>query len=132
MRNAAEAYGKVAQQAATGRELEAMVLLKAALKLQHAREAWSGELDAVLDEALTHNRKLWTVLATAATEADNPLPQQIKENIANLALFVFKRTIDVMAEPAPEKLDALVRINREIAAGLRTMPQTQAPPQQPA
>jgi flagellar protein FlaF len=34
-------------------------------------------------------------------------------------LFIFNRTITVLAEPAPEKLKILISINREIAAGLR-------------
>ena len=95
--------------------------MKAASRLQAIREDWVGKR-AELDEALTFNRKLWTILVTSATDADNPLPQAIKNNIANLAIFVFERTITVMSEPAPEKLAALVTINREIAAGLRAQP----------
>ena len=104
------------------RELEAAVLLKAASRLQAVRDDWTGRR-AELDDALTFNRKLWTVLATSATEAENPLPGAIKQNIANLAVFVFNRTVSIMAEPQPEKLDVLIRINREIAAGLRAQPQ---------
>ena len=103
------------------RELEASVLLKAASRLQAVRDDWNGRRGE-LDEALTFNRKLWTILVTSVTDADNPLPQAIKNNIANLAIFVFERTITVMTEPAPEKLAALVTINREIAAGLRGQP----------
>jgi flagellar biosynthesis activator protein FlaF len=95
--------------------------MKAAARLQAVREDWDGRR-AELDDALTFNRKLWTILVTSVTDADNPLPQAIKNNIANLALFVFERTITIMTEPAPEKLAALVTINREIAAGLRAQP----------
>ncbi len=121
MQQAAQAYGKVAQQTLGPRELEAHVLLKAATRLQRVREAWD-ERQGELDEALTYNRKLWTVLATAATADTNPLPREIKQNIGNLGIFIFKRTAEVMMAPSPEKLDALVNINREIAAGLRAMP----------
>lgn len=69
--------------------------------------------------ALTYNRRIWTILSTSATEPTNPLPDGIKVAIASLAGFIFQRTISVMAEPAPEKLAALIRINRDIAAGLR-------------
>ncbi len=96
--------------------------MKAATRMQAIREDWDSRR-AELDEALTFNRKLWTILAASATDADNPLPQAIKNNVANLAVFVFERTITVMMEPAPEKLAALVTINREIAAGLRAEPQ---------
>ncbi len=122
MQQAASAYARVAQATQSPRELEASVLLKAASRLQAVRDDWHGRR-AELDEALTFNRKLWTILVTSVTDADNPLPLAIKNNIANLAIFVFERTITVMHEPAPEKLAALVTINREIAAGLRAQPQ---------
>ena len=121
MQQAANAYARVAQATQSPRELEATILIKAATRLQAIRENWEGRR-AELDEALTFNRKLWTILVASVTDADNPLPQAIKNNIANLAMFVFERTITVMVEPAPEKLAALVNINREIAAGLRAKP----------
>jgi len=113
----------VAQATQSPRELEASVLIKAASRLQVIRDNWEGKRTE-LDEALTFNRKLWTVLVASATDAENPLPQAIKNNIANLALFIFERTFTMMTEPAPEKLGALININREIAAGLRAQPQT--------
>jgi len=39
-----------------------------------------------------------------------------------LSAFVDKRTFQVMAEPSPDKLQALIDINRNIAAGLSTAP----------
>ena len=121
MQQAASAYAKVAKATQSPRELEANTLMKAATRLQAIREDWHGRR-AELDEALTFNRKLWTILATSATDTDNPLPQAIKNNIATLAMFVFERTVTVMLEPGPEKLGVLVNINREIAAGLRAQP----------
>ena len=118
MHYAANAYTKTAQVTQSPRELEASILMKAATRFQAIRDDWTGR-HKELDEALTYNRKLWTILVTSATEAGNPLPREVKNNIANLALFVFNRTMAVMTEPAPEKLAPLVNINREIAAGLR-------------
>ena len=92
--------------------------MKAATRLQMIRDDWNGRR-AELDEALTFNRKLWTILVTSATDAENPLPQAVKNNIAHLALFVFNRTLAIAIEPAPDKLGVLVNINREVAAGLR-------------
>ena len=112
----------MAQATQSPRELEANVLIKAASRLQAIRDDWDGRR-AELDDALTFNRKLWTILVTSATDAENPLPQEIKNNIATLALFIFNRTMAVMAEPTPEKLAPLININREVAAGLRGMPQ---------
>ncbi|HEX2726288.1 MAG TPA: flagellar biosynthesis regulator FlaF [Beijerinckiaceae bacterium] len=112
----------MAQGTQSPRELEANVLIKAASRLQAIRDDWDGRR-AELDDALTFNRKLWTILVTSATDAENPLPAAIKNNIANLAIFIFNRTMAVMTEPAPEKLAPLITINRELAAGLRSMPQ---------
>ena len=69
--------------------------------------------------ALTYNRKLWTILVSSATDAGNPLPAGIKQNVANLGIFIFNHTLAVMTQPAPERLAILIDINREIAAGLR-------------
>jgi flagellar protein FlaF len=100
------------------RQLEAHLLLKAAAQLQSFKENWSFDAEAV-SEALTLNRKLWTILGTSATEESNPLPLEIKENIANLTVFVLQRTLDIMEDPTPEKLSALITINRSLAQGLR-------------
>lgn len=118
---AATAYAKVSQTAQSPREIEASVLIRAAQKLQQACDAWAPDKPE-LDQALSLNRKVWTILAAAVAEPDNPLPGAIKQNIAQLAAVVFQRTIAVMVEPAPEKLALLIRINRELATGLRASP----------
>jgi flagellar protein FlaF len=69
-------------------------------------------------EALRYNRKLWTILSTSATAAENPLPRQIKENIGNIALFVLPHCVELEQVPIPERMTSLVKINRELAAGL--------------
>jgi|SRR4051794_28951126 flagellar biosynthesis activator protein FlaF len=118
MQQAATAYTKVAQATQSPRELEAAILMKAATRLQAIRDDWDGRRRELF-EALTYNRKLWTVLVSSTTEADNPLPVGIKQNVANLGIFIFNHTLAVMTQPAPERLAILIDINREIAAGLR-------------
>jgi flagellar biosynthesis activator protein FlaF len=54
MRSAAQAYGTVARQVASPRELEATLLLKAASRLQDGWERTRPELD----DAPRYNRKL--------------------------------------------------------------------------
>ena len=117
MQHAAQAYGKVAKQTSSPREMEANLLLKAAARLQAASDAWGGGRDQV-DEALLYNRKLWSVFLTSVTRQDNPLPELVRQNVANLGLFVMNQTLSLMAEPQREKLLPLISINREIAAGL--------------
>jgi flagellar biosynthesis activator protein FlaF len=118
MYQAANAYARTSQATLAPRELEATLLMKAAARLQMIQDHWD-ERQHELDEALSYNRRLWTILVASATEPDNPLPVPVKQNIANLAVFIFNRTIDTMLEPRAEHLRALVHINRELAAGLR-------------
>ena len=113
----ASAYQRV-QTTLGPRELEAHLLLKAAAQLQSFKDNWSFDESAV-SEALMLNRKLWTILGTSATDDSNPLPDAIKENIGNLTVFVLKRTLEIMDDPSPEKLSALISINRSLAQGLR-------------
>lgn len=121
MHQAAQAYGKIAHQVATPRELEANLLLRAAAQLQTVRDAWESNKPK-LDEALTFNRRLWAVFMGSAAEKDNALPREIRQNIANLGVFVMNQTLSLMSEPKPEKLGILITINREIATGLLNRP----------
>ncbi|MFN3670726.1 MAG: flagellar biosynthesis regulator FlaF [Bosea sp. (in: a-proteobacteria)] len=102
----------------TPRELEASLLIKAATRLQIIADDWIGR-ERDLDEALSYNRKLWTLLVSSVIKEDNPLPVEIKRNILALANFIFNQTFRIAADPAAAKLAVLVNINRDIAAGLR-------------
>jgi flagellar protein FlaF len=117
MQNVAQAYTNVARQTASPRELEADLLLQAAARLQAVEEGWD-EQRAGLDQALLYNRKLWTIFMTSATSADHPLPVDIRQNIANLGIFVMNQTLSMMTNPRREDLGSLININRELAAGL--------------
>ncbi len=117
MTQAAQAYGAVARTVATPRETEADKLLFAAQQLAGVRDAWeTKKFD--LPAALLNNRKLWSVLIADVTSPDNPLPQELRQNVANIGIFVMKQTVSVMDDPKPEKLGSLININRELAAGL--------------
>ncbi|WP_196257674.1 flagellar biosynthesis regulator FlaF [Pelagibacterium limicola] len=115
----AQAYQQTAQKTVNPRDLEANLLAKSAVQLQRIRDNWEDQ-SGDLDKALTYNRKLWSIFLQTVTREENPLPQPIKQNIANLGLFVMKHTVAVLARPEPEKLDTLILINKEIAAGLRS------------
>jgi flagellar protein FlaF len=119
MAKPAETYANTAQKTGSPRELEAQLLMRAAAKLQAAKNA-TDRVERL--SALRYNRRLWLVFADSVTKADNPLPREIKQNVANLAVFVAKHTmsIETAMELQPERLGVLININREIAAGLRT------------
>jgi flagellar biosynthesis activator protein FlaF len=81
-------------------------------------ESWP-EKPAGLNEALTYNRKLWTVFIDAVMKDDNRLPVAVRQNIANLGMFVMGETFSLMTRPQRDHLVSLININRSIAAGLR-------------
>jgi flagellar protein FlaF len=122
MQSAAQAYGSIARKIASPRDLEADLLLKAAARLQGVVDAWEDTTRQQFIDALIYNRKLWTIFLTSVTEPDCPLPAEVRQNIANLGLFIMNHTMAVMEQPAPERLRSLIGINREIAAGLRGRP----------
>jgi flagellar protein FlaF len=107
----------VARQTSSPRELEATLLLQAAARLQSVHDSWDQNRTQ-LDDALLYNRKLWSVFLSEMTDAANPMPKSVRQNVANLGLFVMNHTVKVMNDPRPDHLDSLISINREIAAGL--------------
>jgi flagellar protein FlaF len=117
MPSAAQTYKNVARQTSSPRELEATLLLQAAARLQSVHDAWDGSR-GLLDDALLYNRKLWSVFLSEMTDANNPMPKNLRENVANIGLFVMNHTVTVMNNPRPDQLGSLININREIAAGL--------------
>ncbi|MDJ0932104.1 MAG: flagellar biosynthesis regulator FlaF [Breoghania sp.] len=89
------------------RDLEATLLMKAAGKLQNVMDNWDDVSRADLNEQLTYNRRLWTFLLAAISEADNQLPDPIKVNITNLGVFIMNRMLDVMYQPDRQRLASL-------------------------
>lgn len=118
MQNAHDAYSETAKVTKAPRQLEASLLLKAASQLQQLHDNWSGDAKE-LNTVLHYNRRLWTVFVGAVAEVDSPLPKEIRNNVASLGVFIFKHSLEVQQEPAPEKLLALININKEVAAGLQ-------------
>ncbi|MCE7887124.1 MAG: flagellar biosynthesis regulatory protein FlaF [Alphaproteobacteria bacterium PRO2] len=121
---AASAYGTHAQQHTPDqRETEARVLLKAAQMFKDLQNDWDNSNLEVIEATLKYNRNIWLMFYDTAVEnAEGNRPKDLRSNIVNLANFIFKREIDIMSDPKKEKLDVLININREIAAGLMTKP----------
>jgi len=99
--------------------------MKAAIRLKAVQDQWDTDRSD-LDTALAYNRKLWTILASSATEDDSPLPADLRRNISLIAIFIFNRSLDLIIEPKREDLSVLIEINRNIAAGLQVLPQAVA------
>ncbi|MEJ2157557.1 MAG: flagellar biosynthesis regulator FlaF [Desulfobacteraceae bacterium] len=120
LHNAVKSYQSVDKETMSGRETEARVLTQAALKLVDCQNNWDTEDNKKrLDDALKYNQRIWSIFQVEVSKADNPLPDQIKNNIIMLSRFIDKRIFDTMAFPEKEKLTILIKINQNIAAGLR-------------
>ena len=117
MSNAAQAYARTSQTTSSPREIEAQALLKAARQLQEVQSNWAGPGKA-MGSALLFNRRLWSIFMSAAQTDENPQPIEIRQNIANIGVFVMKQTVDMQLNPDPAKLKSLIDINRNLAAGL--------------
>ncbi|MCB1563118.1 MAG: flagellar biosynthesis regulator FlaF [Alphaproteobacteria bacterium] len=117
---AASAYGDNAQKHTPDqRELEARILLKSARMLKDLQDNWENVTSELIESTLKYNRQIWMVFYDTAVEnPEGNRPNDLRSNIVNLANFIFKREIDIMADPQKQKLDVLININHEIAAGL--------------
>jgi len=116
-KSAAQTYGNVAKQISSPRKLEADLLLEAASRLQ-AVQADRGDKNIKLDHALRYNRKLWTIFVTSVTSKESELSTEIRQNVANLGMFVIKQSMELLGNPRQESIGALININRQVAAGL--------------
>ncbi len=117
MSNAAQAYARTSQTTSSPREIEAQALLKAARQLQEVQTNWAGPGQA-MHNALLFNRRLWSIFMSAAQADENPQPIEVRQNIANIGVFVMKQTVDMQLNPDPAKLKSLIDINCNLAAGL--------------
>lgn len=121
--SAQQAYETVGKATLSTRELEAAALFKAARLLETCKQNWdSAENPKRLDDALRRNLTLWSVLQAGLTSPDHELPQQLRVDILNLSGFIDRRSFEIMAKPAKEKLQALIDINRHLACGLAVTP----------
>lgn len=124
--NAIKEYVGIQKESMSGRELEASVLTKAGLMLKAVQESWDApDREAKMLDAIKYNQKVWSFFQAELSEPTNPMSKKLREDILNLSLFIDKRFFEIMAFPSPEKLDIVVDINFNIAAGLRTNPETQ-------
>lgn len=119
--NPINAYTINQKEGLSGRELEASVLARAGQMLKSAKDNWGGpDHEQKLLEAVKFNQKVWSFFQAELSDPENPLPENLREDILNLSLFIDKRLFEVLAFPDPEKLTIVIEINFNIAAGLRT------------
>jgi flagellar biosynthesis activator protein FlaF len=105
---AAQAYARVIHATASPRENEANALL-----MNNADATFQQMSDALL-----FNRKLWTIFLSEAHRDGNPQPLEVRQNIANIGLFVLSHTAAIQISRQRDQIKPLIEINRNIAAGL--------------
>jgi flagellar protein FlaF len=125
--NPLKVYQEIDKSGMSGREVEAYALTKAAMALRECQGAWeTPERDALLDQALKLNQRVWNIIQVELTRTDNPMPRPIKQNLLRLSAFIDTRTLELIAEPKPERLNIIISINENLAAGLRQAGETES------
>ena len=123
MQTQVQAYQNTHKMGMSDREVEAGVLTKAALMLRNCQENWDrGGSNGMLDEALRYNQLVWSIFQGEITRRDHPMPMDLRQKILTLSRFIDRRIFEVMAYPQSAKLNAIININLNLAAGLRGSP----------
>lgn len=119
--SARRAYESSTKTSASSRDLEAAALYKSARQLEQIQQDWdSVDRESRLEEALRYNQRLWTFFQAEIEAEDCPLPSDLRANLLRLARFTDTRTFELLGRPESARLQALIDINRNIAAGLAT------------
>jgi flagellar biosynthesis regulator FlaF len=108
-RNITKAY-QSAVSLRSQRERDAEVFDVIAARLRDGKSA--GAIP--LAKALADNRTLWQTVTTVTLDDNNPQPAAIRKSLLSLAASVLRE----MREAKPN-IQALIEINRNVAAGLR-------------
>ena len=114
---------------------EAWALLEAARELNLTKD---GPIEA-FRVALRRNWRLWTIFQASLLDPECTMPAEVRSNLLGLANFIDRQTAELLANPDPSKIEALVNINRQISEGLlegmrakRAEESPQAPPANPS
>jgi len=121
----AKKAGYVSQPAAADpRSTEAWALSEASRRLVIAGKA--DDAGKSLREALILNQRLWSIFQSAMTEADCPLPREIRDNVLALSIMMDRQILQRLGVLDGSKLQPILDINRCVAEGLAQKPQAAA------
>ena len=118
--NKSQAYQSSQKLGASPRETEAEALLQAARMMD---AAIGGDDPDAYRTALRLNWRLWTIIQADVSSEENPLPEDIRQNLLSLSVFIDRHTVGALSEPSGSKLRVLIDINRNIASGLMATPE---------
>jgi flagellar protein FlaF len=116
---ASNKYDQLRWKTMSGREVEGEVLLKAALLFRRAQPTLDGKiLTKEAEEALDFNRRIWDVLRRGWSAEDCALPIEVRRNLLNLAVFMYKADMGFRTSPEASKLNGMIQVNETLAGGL--------------
>ncbi len=116
-------YGEVAQRTASDSVTELAVFQQITGELERVAQAERPQ-PAAWGSAISRNMQLWTLLATDLMQPGNLLPDDTKQGLLKLGLFVLSHSNEVLAQRAD--MNVLIDINRSIMAGLEHQPGREA------
>ncbi len=117
-------YGQAAYnsipQPGNPRATEAWALTEAARRMSLAQKPEISEEDMLT--AVRLNWRLWTIFQAELASPESELPLEMRQDMLSLCNFIDKRTVEIISDGDRSKIDVLININRQIAAGLFTTP----------
>ena len=81
---------------------------------QNAGDGLDGEGAVAPDVAVSFDRPY----GKYSQIYENPQSIEVRQNIANIGVFVMNQTVEMQLNPDPAKLKSLIDINCNLAAGL--------------
>ena len=117
MSSAAQAYARVANTTSSPRDIEAQALLTRGEQVAGRHEQCGRDLYAEVRSADIQPQAL-DDLSQRSAARKNPKPLEVRQNIANIGIFVLSQTAALQISPQLEHIKPLIEINRNIAAGL--------------
>ena len=113
--NAATAYANVSTAVLGPRDIEQRVFQQANGRLMAVRDNPDAPM-VELAEAIYYNSRVWTTLAVDVFSDCNTLPDDLRGQLASLALFAQKTGRAVLRKEAT--VDVLIDLNKAIISGL--------------
>jgi flagellar protein FlaF len=117
-KSAREAYSTGGKTTTSSRQLEAQALSRAAQRLEDGRDGTGPDGASQLHAALRHNLKLWTFFQAELVRPNHGMEMDLRKALLELSLFVDKHTYELLAAPERSRVQPLIDINRQLAAGL--------------
>ena len=104
----------------SGEDVEVAVLERAAMNFRVLQKDWTEgtKFNKDLDAAVKYNQRVWDIFQSDWKGDECSLSTELRQNLLSLSVFVRKASLDLLANPTPEKMEVLVNINENIASGL--------------